>query len=500
MSSSTLPRPADGPGSLPPPPQAPADTAIRRETADTPSSPPPLLMRYAYGCGAFAQLVLDLLLGGVVYLMVVGLAVLGVALTPVLGVGLLLLALAAVVAFALAAFERARLAAFVGVDVPAPLPPPGTTSVWRRFVFNGRPWKSLLYLFLVSLWGLLAGTAVLAGASAAVAAALLPAYAWALPSNDVLALPFGIDFAGSALVWLSVSGWLVLLAVVPLVSYALARVDVGLVRILLGSEQSEQVNALSQRVVALTETRERTLDSVELERRRIERDLHDGPQQRLVAIAMDLGMARQRMDTDPDGARQLIDKAHQASKEAITEMRQVARGIHPPVLTDRGLDAALSALAARSPIPVGVAVALPARPSPTLEAIAYFSVSEALTNVAKHSRASRADVRVRAEGGGLVVTVSDNGAGGARLGGGTGLIGLQHRVAAVDGRLSVDSPRGGPTHITVWLPWVPAAPRPSPVAPRRHVDDAQRADDAQRPDDAQHPDDTQHRDDTRSTS
>jgi signal transduction histidine kinase len=198
---------------------------------------------------------------------------------------------------------------------------------------------------------------------------------------------------------------------------------------------------------------------VETERRRIERDLHDGPQQRLVAIAMDLGMAQERMDRDPAGARQLLDKAHSAAKEAVTELRQVARGIHPPVLTDRGLDAALSALAARSPVPVTIRVEVPVRPSPTVEAIAYFCVSEALTNVAKHARASSAQVSADLSEGQLRIEVRDNGIGGADPGGGTGLHGLADRVRAIDGSLRVDSPAGGPTVLTVLLP-VKSAERP----------------------------------------
>jgi signal transduction histidine kinase len=177
---------------------------------------------------------------------------------------------------------------------------------------------------------------------------------------------------------------------------------------------------------------------------------------------MDLGMARERLDRDPAGAQQLVDHAHAAAKEAITEMRQVARGIHPPVLTDRGLDAALSALAAGSPVPVQVSVDLPRRPAPTLEAIAYFCVSEALTNVAKHAGARHAWADVREGAGALVVTVRDDGHGGADLTGGTGLVGLRQRAAAVDGTLDVSSPPGGPTVVTVSLPFTPATERSAP--------------------------------------
>jgi signal transduction histidine kinase len=182
----------------------------------------------------------------------------------------------------------------------------------------------------------------------------------------------------------------------------------------------------------------------------------------LVAIAMDVGMARERLTTDPDGARDLLDKAHVAAKEAMTEMRHVARGIAPPVLTDRGLDAALSALAVRSPVPVEVTVHLERRPTPTVEAIAYFCVSEALTNVAKHARASRARVEVTGRDGVLTVRVADDGRGGAdgSDAAGTGLQGLRDRVRAVDGSLAVSSPPGGPTVLTATLPDRPRAAEP----------------------------------------
>jgi signal transduction histidine kinase len=286
--------------------------------------------------------------------------------------------------------------------------------------------------------------------SVAFAAATVPLYFYLLPDNGMHA-PFG-----------SVDGWWIPLvfvlgvlgvAVVPLLAQGMVRVDILLARRLLGSGRVEQ---LTERVDTLTQTREAAVDSAEVERRRIERDLHDGPQQRLVAIAMDLGMAQERIDRDPSGARELLDKAHAASKEAITEMRMVARGIHPPILTDRGLDAALSALAARSPVPVTVRVDLPIRPSPTVEAIAYFCVSEALTNVAKHAHAGSARVDVHASGtvanSGLQIQIQDDGVGGADPARGTGLHGLADRVRAIDGSLTVHSPIGGPTLLTIDLP------------------------------------------------
>jgi signal transduction histidine kinase len=190
----------------------------------------------------------------------------------------------------------------------------------------------------------------------------------------------------------------------------------------------------------------------------LERDLHDGAQQRLVSLAMGLGMAKDKLDDDPERARELMAEAHEQAKQAIAELRDFARGIHPAVLGDRGLDAALSALAARSPIPVHVQASIPERPAATVEATAYFVVSEALTNVAKHAAARQAWVTVVRYGDRLVVDVRDDGRGGAEpqhangLQAGSGLRGLRDRVAAVDGTFTLSSPLGGPTVIQVVLP------------------------------------------------
>jgi signal transduction histidine kinase len=195
------------------------------------------------------------------------------------------------------------------------------------------------------------------------------------------------------------------------------------------------------------------VDAAEAERRRIERDLHDGAQQQLVSLAMNLGRAKVRLAEDPEQARALIEAAHADAKQAIVELRNLTRGIHPPVLTDLGLDAALSALAARCPVPVTVDVDAEPRPSPTIESIAYFVVAEALTNVARHAGASAATVQVRRDDGWLRLVVSDNGHGGADLAAsGTGLAGLADRLSAVDGRITVDSPLGGPTVLVAELP------------------------------------------------
>ena len=190
--------------------------------------------------------------------------------------------------------------------------------------------------------------------------------------------------------------------------------------------------------------------------RRIERDLHDGTQARLVALAMNLGQAKEDLSSDDPAAaarvRSLIEGAHQQTKETLIELRDLARGIHPPIL-DNGLESALTSLGARSPIRVNLAIDLPGRPSMSTETITYFGIAELLTNAIKHSGANAISVRLTRRGDEIAFTVSDNGRGGAVLGGGSGLDGVQRRLATVDGTLEVDSPLGGPTTISGMLPF-----------------------------------------------
>ena len=234
----------------------------------------------------------------------------------------------------------------------------------------------------------------------------------------------------------------------------MARADERLARALLGPSRGE---ALALRVESLARSRADLVAAADAERRRIERDLHDGAQQRLVSLAMNLGMARERFAAEPEPVRQAIAGAHDEALLALSELREFIRGLHPAVLTDRGLAAALSGLAARAPLPVRLRVDLPRPASPGVEAVAYFTVSEALANVAKHARATRAEVTVTRAGDLLRIAVTDDGCGGATplmpgSGDGTGLRGLAQRAAAVDGTLSIDSPPGGPTVITAELP------------------------------------------------
>jgi signal transduction histidine kinase len=217
---------------------------------------------------------------------------------------------------------------------------------------------------------------------------------------------------------------------------------------LLGPSRAQR---LQERVDQLAVSRTDLIEAVDAERRRIERDLHDGTQQRLVSLAVNLGLAIATRPDLPSEAREVIAKAHLEAKEAIEELNDLVRGLHPAVLEDRGLDAALSGLAARTPMPVRLRVDLEERVAPTVESVAYFVISEALTNATKHANAMRAEVIVRRVGEVLRVRVTDDGLGGADAAG-TGLTGLAKRVGSLDGAFHISSPVGGPTTITAELP------------------------------------------------
>jgi signal transduction histidine kinase len=239
----------------------------------------------------------------------------------------------------------------------------------------------------------------------------------------------------------SVGMGLGLLTAAPYVVTAWAGARAAMARALLGPRESDR---LGDRLVEVTRSRARLVDAFEGERRRIERDLHDGAQQRLVALNVYLGLARLEVPAGSPAHDPLV-KAHELARRALSELRELIRGVHPQVLTDRGLAAALQDLAGRSPVPVDLDVRLPDRlPSP-IEVTAYFVVGEALTNVTRHSRAGRAGVAAHMDDDRLILRISDDGVGGADPHAGTGLAGLADRVAAVGGRVSLSSPSGGPT-------------------------------------------------------
>jgi signal transduction histidine kinase len=342
--------------------------------------------------------------------------------------------------------QRARFRAVLGVDIPAP--PAAGAGAWPLRPVWAAPatWRQLGYHALALVGGTAGGALVAACWSAPVLAG-----AWLATVGGGARPGVGVGLGVAVLA-------VAMLLAAPWVAGAVARADEVAGRALLGPSRGEE---LAVRVESLARSRAEIVAATDAERRRIERDLHDGAQRRLVSLAMHLGMARAGLADAPEPVRQVIEQAHDEATEALAELRQLVRGLHPAVLEDRGLDAALSGIAANAPLPVRLRVDVAGRCSPSIEAVAYFVVSEALTNVAKHADAGSAEVAVERAGGRLRIVVSDDGRGGATLdggaaadadGAGTGLRGLAQRAAAVDGTLTVDSPPGGPTAITVELP------------------------------------------------
>jgi signal transduction histidine kinase len=342
--------------------------------------------------------------------------------------------------------RRARL---IGLDLADPPPLDRSGSFLRRAsrpLVDGVAWRAAAYFVVMLAVGIVTFTVTVTFWSVGLGLLTLPIYAWSLPHGGAQ--------IGSHYYWnqpwqlaLSSLAGALLTLIAPWVVRGLAAADGGLVRALLGTSR----RALEQRAEVLSETRSRTVDASIDERRRLERDLHDGAQQRLVALGMDLGIALEKLDSDPDAARELLRDAHGDAQLALRELRDLARGIHPAVLTDRGLDAAVSGLAARSPIPVRVRGSLGRRPPASVEATAYFIASEALANVAKHAEASSAQVSLELADDRLRVEIADDGRGGADPQG-AGLRGLADRAAALDGSFWVSSPVGGGTRIVTELP------------------------------------------------
>ncbi|MEV6326342.1 sensor domain-containing protein [Streptomyces sp. NPDC051909] len=356
------------------------------------------------------------------------------------------------------AVERARARGMLGLDVAAPEPVRGKTGgplSWMGATLkSGASWRHLLYALLHFPWAVFTFSVAVALWSWGWSLFTYPLWQWVLPMYAGQAglqvygdeahsvhLDSSFEIAVTSLVGL------VFVLVSPWILRGMVAVDRFMVAGLLGPSR------LASRVSELESDRGVVVDTAAADLRRIERDLHDGAQARLVALAMDLGLAKEKLAGDPLAAAVMVDEAHGEVKLALQELRDLARGIHPAVLTDRGLDAALSALAARSTVPVSVEVDLPRRPAAAIEGIAYFTVSELLQNVSKHSRARRAWVDVWRSEGRLMLQVRDDGVGGADPAAGSGLAGLTERLDAVDGVLAVDSPAGGPTTVTAEIPW-----------------------------------------------
>lgn len=361
--------------------------------------------------------------------------------------GTLLLAVAApLVAVPLADLERRRLRLVDARPVTSGHRPPaaGGAPSWLRTRYGeAATWREAGYVCLLALL-----TPVLYGAVLVVALLVCGFAAAPLLARDgPVALGWAtVGTPGDAVPY-AVAG-VVLLPALPYLLALLAGAQAAVARALLGPGPDGRLRA---ELVEVSRSRARLVDAFEAERRRIERDLHDGAQQRLLSLTLRLGLARLEIPPDSPAAAG-VDAAHEEAKRLMVELRELVRGIHPRVLTDRGLPAALGELADRSPMPVTVRADLPGRPPGHVEGTAYFVVAEALTNVVRHSGASAATVTVRQEGGVLAVEVGDDGAGGADPRRGSGLTGLADRVAVIGGRLLLSSPPGGPTLLRVELP------------------------------------------------
>ena len=390
-------------------------------------------------------------------LVVTGLAV-GIG-TLVVWVGLPLLALTLLVARGLAVVERVRLPGVLQREVPSPVyraAAPGASLV-RRLVEPLRDpqcWLDVVHALLRMAVSIPAFVVVVTWWAIALGGLSSVAWDWSIPygsdeQNFTLPEALNLDDTSTNRVLVHTAIGLLAALLLPAVVRASAMLEAQFARALLTLRAGTQAQ-----IGRLSEGRDAAVAAEAVALRRLERDIHDGPQQRLVRLSMDLHRAQRMIDSDPDGARSSLAEAATMTRETLEELRALSRGIAPPVLADRGLAAALAAVAARSPVPVELSVELPEgqRLAPAVENSAYFLVSEALANVAKHSDATVARVSVVREDGRLRVEVEDDGQGGAVLAPGHGLAGLADRLFAVDGVLVVDSPRGGPTRLIGELP------------------------------------------------
>ncbi|WP_243769673.1 sensor histidine kinase [Amycolatopsis acidicola] len=377
--------------------------------------------------------------------LVVG-VVLGVGLSP-LFVGVLVLSGVLLGARRVGALHRRLVSKLLDTQVATPRPrqlEPGLWNWLKARVGDPGAWRVLAYLAVrcpLSLVSLsVAGALLMYG----LGALCYPVY-WLVTGGHMLPI-FDISTATWIMtVPLAALGALLLIAL-PRLLHLVTTMDRVLAHSLLGPR------TLSERVRDLEESRANAIEDATARLRRIERDLHDGAQAQLVAVAMKLGIARDELEGgNVENLKTLLTAAHGNAKQALTELRDLARGIRPPAL-DAGLEVALSTLAARSAATVDVRVDLPDRPSPAVETLLYFSAAELLTNAVKHSGVPDVRLELAAREGGLWLTVSDEGAGGAELSRGGGLAGVAERLGTVDGRLDVASPPGGPTVITAHIP------------------------------------------------
>ena len=382
-------------------------------------------------------------LGLLWFVIMVTMLSLSIGLMPIL-IGIVVLMLTLRVAGLMADVERRMLNGLLGRTIP-PAERRAVTGRSEQVVpawltlplLDGSYWRELLFLFVRSVLG--------------VGGFVLVVLFLTFPVGAALAIPMWIfGNLGLASVFFIMAGGLTAVLLGPTILWAYAQLHAVIGQYLLGPSNA----SLSRRVDQAETRHHQSVSVAELERQRIERDLHDGAQARLSTVALDLGRAKRKLQhgADPGEVADVIDQAHTDAKAAIVELRNLARGIHPAVLTDRGLDAALSEVVTRSTVPVHLSVELAARPSAVIESAAYFTVCELINNINNHSSATNAWVTVRGNAETLSIDVSDDGVGGVDTALGTGISGLQQRIESVDGTIEIDSPLGGGTSAAVELP------------------------------------------------
>ncbi|MBO2458043.1 sensor histidine kinase [Actinomadura violacea] len=425
-----------------------SEVSLASPPATRPSSAPArfgrelvyLLSGLPVGAAAFAVAIAGLAAGASTLVVLLGLPILVGTLTA---------------ARAFARLERRQAERATGRDLPPHhYRDAGETGFagWLRALREPQSWRDLVHMVVAFPVRLITFCVAITWTVGGAAETVYAAWSWPIPrdadNTGVLDLAFGISSRGADIAFNTGVGVVLLATAVPVV-HGLAALQTALARALL----TNQTAALQARAAQLAAGRRSAVAAEAHTLRRLERDLHDGPQQRLVRLNMDLETVARRLDDDPERARPLVEDMIEQSREALSEVRALSRGIAPPILADRGLAAALSAAAGRCPVPVSLEVDLASRRYAAIaENTVYFVVTEALANIAKHAQATRCSVAVTSGGAALHVRVEDDGRGGAHPGKGHGLVGLADRLAAVEGTLDITSPPGGPTVLTAAVP------------------------------------------------
>ena len=426
----------------------------REDVTEIPADGPITWPKRPTGIIGVANLVLSAVLGLIWAWIPLGLLFTGIGGIFALGLGVLALLVWVLVQQGANNAERYRAELIYSDKIPVPkIESSNRDPGMGRFLHNrwlqvksGAFWRSTAHHYIKMLLGLI----VVAGTIAAICGSIFGIFA-AINPHGVNTFFIGESIDGPARIGVAIGAVIVLASSLAILWFA-PLLDRALDRALLSPARTV---ALQAEVTELDRARMAGIEAAAAERLRIERDLHDGAQPRLVALTMTLGMAKTKIDSDPERAKELVSEAHAEAKGIVTELRQLARGIHPAVLTDRGLDAAVSALAGRATIPVDVDVRLEGRIGREAEAVSYFVVAECLTNITKHSGANHARVFIAPTDFGVQIVVTDNGHGGARVdrsGRHTGIAGLIDRVEAARGTLNLTSPAGGPTTVVVEVP------------------------------------------------